>query len=53
MLIQSRYILMEMPMILFGLVSILFAVKFTKQARPLRSLAVAALSAFFGTLSLR
>ena len=53
MLIQSRYILMEMPMILFGLISLTFAIKYTKETNIYSSWLMAVLAGFFGTLSMR
>jgi len=53
LLIQSRYILMEMPLIAFGLMSLIFAMKATKQDNFMHSQIFVFLSAFFGTLSLR
>lgn len=52
LLIQSRHILMEMPMIAFGLLSLIFAIKATKQLNSNKSLLFVVISAFFGTLSL-
>ncbi|CAL8125421.1 unnamed protein product [Orchesella dallaii] len=52
LLIQSRHILMEMPLISFGLLSLIFAIKATKQLNSNKSLLFVSISAFFGTLSL-
>ncbi|ODN04872.1 Protein O-mannosyltransferase 1 [Orchesella cincta] len=52
LLIQSRYILMEMPLISFGLLGLIFAIKATKQLNSNKSLLFVSISAFFGTLSL-
>lgn len=44
---------MEMPLILFGILSLIFALKSTKQLNSVKNLLFVSLSGFFGTLSLR